>query len=202
MFNFFSRFFLKKSKPLISDTGGWIGVNEHYLDQGLIDSIIKFCTSNNVVTVNDLGSGSQAKYSLMLDNSGFSVHAYDYNPEILKVDRVPVNIIDLTKVQSIKKSDLTICLEVGEHIPPEYENILIENILSSSDKYLILSWAILGQDGHGHVNCKTNFDVIHTFQTKGWVIDMEETNSLRNASSLSWFKNTLFVFRNRNGLKS
>jgi hypothetical protein len=195
MIRIFKRF-RKKTKPVISETGGWTGVNEHYLDKGLIEGISRFCSKNCVDSINDLGSGSQAKYSLVLKDSGFSVNAFDYNVEIRKISSIPTFVIDLTEIQFIKKTDLTICLEVGEHVPKKYEDILIENISNSSSRFLILSWAIIGQDGHGHVNCKTNFEVINLFRLKGWILDYEETELLRNSSSLSWFQNTIFVFKN------
>jgi hypothetical protein len=49
---------------------------------------------------------------------------------------------------------------VAEHIPPEYESIFIENLISCNRKGIILSWAIPGQGGHGHFNEKPNDYVI------------------------------------------
>lgn len=191
-FNYLKNKFRKK--PKISESGGWIGFNEHYLDEKLLNSIASFINSKNIKTCNDLGAGCQARYSLKLNEFGTSVNAYDYNPEILKIKDISTFVIDLTEKQEILKSDLVLCLEVGEHISDIYFNNLLHNITSASKNYIILSWAIIGQDGHGHVNCKSNFEIIYQFNKLGFKLSLEDTNLLRNNVSLPWFKHSLFVF--------
>lgn len=51
------------------------------------------------------------------------------------------------------KLDLCLCLEVMEHIEPEYADNLVYNLHTLSDK-LLLSIAPPGQGGHYHVNCQ------------------------------------------------
>jgi hypothetical protein len=48
---------------------------------------------------------------------------------------------------------LTICLEVAEHIEPEYAHIFVGNLTLLS-KRILLSAAPPGQGGHHHVNCQ------------------------------------------------
>jgi hypothetical protein len=49
--------------------------------------------------------------------------------------------------------DLCMCLEVAEHIEPEYSTMLVKNLCSVSSNVLI-SAAPPGQKGHHHVNCQ------------------------------------------------
>jgi hypothetical protein len=42
-----------------------------------------------------------------------------------------------------------ICLEVAEHLPPESEPQLLATIERYCHEWLVLSWAIVGQPGHG-----------------------------------------------------
>ena len=144
--------------------------------------------------VNDLGSGSQAHYSRYLHNSGLDVLAFDHNPKILENKDVEVRVADLTCPLNLREAEITICLEVGEHIPEILESEFIKNVIQSSSDWLILSWAIIGQVGHGHVNCKSNFDVIDGFRQNGYFIDFEKTADIRNTAKLPWFKHSLFVF--------
>jgi hypothetical protein len=49
--------------------------------------------------------------------------------------------------------DLCLCLEVAEHIEPEYAEIFVRNLTRLSNDILI-SIAPPGQGGHHHVNCR------------------------------------------------
>ena len=52
--------------------------------------------------------------------------------------------------------DAVLSLEVGEHIPEDYEDIYLENLDRHADKIIILSWAVPEQGGFGHVNERDN----------------------------------------------
>lgn len=55
--------------------------------------------------------------------------------------------------KGIGRYDLALCLEVAEHIEPEYAHQLIQNLGLLSGRILI-SAAPPGQGGHYHVNCR------------------------------------------------
>jgi hypothetical protein len=53
-----------------------------------------------------------------------------------------IMIADLRKpLLGIEASDMTICLEVAEHIDPEMLDVFLQNIHSSTTKWLIMSWS-------------------------------------------------------------
>ena len=60
-------------------------------------------------------------------------------------------------------------LEVGEHIPKEYEDIFINNLHNNNNKGIILSWAILGQGGFGHVNEQNNDYIKSKMSNLGYI---------------------------------
>jgi len=56
--------------------------------------------------------------------------------------RNKIHIADLRRpLLGIDTSDLTICLEVAEHIDPEMLDVFLNNVYSSTSKWLIMSWS-------------------------------------------------------------
>lgn len=62
-------------------------------------------------------------------------------------------IKDLREPFTMRKFSVCTCLEVAEHIEPEYSDIFVANLVRLSD-IIILSAAPPGQGGHYHVNCQ------------------------------------------------
>jgi tryptophanyl-tRNA synthetase len=90
--------------------------------------------------------------------------------------------------------DLVISIEVGEHIPKDFEQTFIDNITKSATKNIILSWAIVGQGGNGHINCQNNDYIISEVTKRGWNFEAETTLSARNKMPDIWIKNTVMFF--------
>ena len=104
--------------------------------------------------------------------------------------------IDLGKEAKIKeKYDLVMSLEVGEHIPENKENIFLDNVTNFASRDVVLSWAVPGQGGKGHVNEKYNKWVIDRMNDRNFSYDECLSNYLRKHSQLRWFKNTIMVFK-------
>jgi hypothetical protein len=89
-------------------------------------------------------------------------------------------------------------LEVAEHLPVQYEDIFINNLDKLNKKGIVLSWALEGQGGDGHVNEKNNNYVKEKFKKLGYLNDVNAENKLRNATTNAWwFKKTIMVFRKK-----
>jgi tryptophanyl-tRNA synthetase len=101
---------------------------------------------------------------------------------------------DFSQPASVGRFNLVLSLEVGEHIPAQYEQTFIDNLINSSREYIVLSWAVENQPGIGHVNCRNNDFVISEFQKRGLDYSKGSSEYLREHSTLPWFKNTLMVF--------
>lgn len=103
---------------------------------------------------------------------------------------------DLSQPFITASHDLGICLEVGEHIPEDYESVFLDNITQSS-KYVLLSWAIPNQDGYGHVNCKDNLYIFQQMQQRGFSLQLNQTMDLRSVieDSFEYLRHTLMLFK-------
>lgn len=106
---------------------------------------------------------------------------------------------DLAKVFYTPFEGQILSLEVGEHIPKEYEKTFIDNLCENcySNSKIVLSWAIEGQGGIGHVNCRNNDYVIERFRERNFEINPYLTEFLRQGIEMSvrYFQDTLMVFQ-------
>jgi len=104
--------------------------------------------------------------------------------------------IDLSVSVEFIPYDFVLCLEVGEHIPKEREQVFIDNVVKATGKDLVMSWAVPGQySASGHVNNRSNEYVIEQMGSRGLRFQKKMTRYLRYYTTLEWFKNTLLVFR-------
>lgn len=90
--------------------------------------------------------------------------------------------------------DWVMSLEVGEHIPQSGEKNFLDNLVKHACVGVVLSWAVLGQPGHGHVNCHSNDYIRKEMLSRGLVTDKVAVK-LRAMVDIAHFKNTLMVFR-------
>lgn len=89
-----------------------------------------------------------------------------------------------------------ISLEVGEHIPAEHAGAYLDNVCRFGGD-VILSWAIPGQPGHGHINCQSNEWVINEMEKRGYLESEFKSLDMRLATQhchCTWFRNTLMYF--------
>jgi hypothetical protein len=70
---------------------------------------------------------------------------YDGNPNTKTISDGLCDVAYLSKPQIFNKVDWVICLEVGEHIPKQFENILFDNMCNHATEGIIMSWAFPGQ---------------------------------------------------------
>ena len=153
------------------------------------------------LTLLDIGCGN-GYYSHYLKMNSIYIEptCYDGNPHTIEITKGKCEIMDFSKYQVLPIYDWVLSLEVGEHIPYEYEHIFIHNLVKHARFGIILSWATPGQNGDGHVNCKTNEYIREKIVKNGFKFDVNSTDFLRRMASPYpevgyWFKNTLMVFR-------
>jgi hypothetical protein len=189
------------SKFTIKENGIWENPTSHghHFDKGIYEGILNLIIKEKINNIVDFGCGT-GDYIKNLIKQGYNCAAYDGNPFTPKLTEGIGEIQDLSIVFDLgKKYDLVISFEVGEHIPKKYEDIYIENICKHSNNYLLLSWAIIGQSGSGHINCQNNEYIINKIKQKGFEYDHKSSIILRNnVTSAYWFKNTIMLFK-KNG---
>jgi len=185
----------------INSRGFWETQNGegHLHDRKLLHGLIKLCKTYKQKFLVDFGCG-MGDYAKGLCNAGFSCDAYDGNPNTNELTGGIGHTLDLSEPQDMGiMYDMVLSLEVGEHIPVEYESIFIQNLVNHADKMLVLSWAVPGQDGFGHVNCRDNDYIIGKLKDYGFWYDSRWSNMLRRGSLLPWFRQTIMVFHREKG---
>ena len=177
-------------------TGIWLNDSliGHGYDVPLSNALLDILRKNQIEDVYDFGCG-HGLYTKNFIKNNIMCEGYDGNPNTQQLTDNVCSVLDLSKSFTLSKKEYVITLEVGEHIPKEYEHIFIDNVHKHNSKGIILSWAVLGQGGDGHVNCQNNEYIKQKFLDLGYHNDIEDENYLRHNSSFSWFKNTIMVFK-------
>ena len=163
----------------------------HVYDKTLSEYLKNFFTEQSVY---DFGCGP-GEYTKHFVDNGIEAVGYDGNPNTPKLSNGLCKVADLTEQHNFGKRDWVMSLEVAEHIPKEGEKAYIENLIKHCNKGIVLSWALPGQPGDGHINCQSNEYVITLMEKHGLLLDSNVSNQLREASTEWWFKNTLMCFR-------
>jgi hypothetical protein len=106
-------------------------------------------------TVTDFGAGDgwwPHTFVQMGTRWAWAVELYEKAREYIPKD-VNAVLHDLREPMVVEtRSDVVICLEVGEHLPPSAACTLVETIVSATKGVLLFSAAGPGQPGTGHIN--------------------------------------------------
>ena len=181
----------------INKLGFWETTDQtgHIHDRSISAALCNYLADKQAKTVVDFGCG-MGDYAKAFKSDGYKVEAYDGNPNTKTLSGGIGEVLDLSKAFYLgKKFDVVISLEVGEHIPAEFEDQFIDNITNHAKKHLVISWAIEGQGGSGHVNCKNNNYIIAQIENRGFKHNAKDSQTIRNAATnASWFSYTIMVF--------
>jgi cyclopropane fatty-acyl-phospholipid synthase-like methyltransferase len=181
----------------ISEKGYWIGdVPEcHVTDRVLGEAIADFFIEEDARTVVDFGCG-MGDYVMELRCRGIAAEGYDGNPLTPQFTNGICKVRDLSEPFQLEETfDWVMSLEVGEHLPQQYEKIFIENLMRHAKKGILLSWAIKNQGGTGHFNEQNNDYIKAIFADYGYINDLKAEKKLRSKAQCSWFVHSLMVFR-------
>jgi hypothetical protein len=184
-------------ETLIKQSGAWNNknVNEHSFDKTLAYCILNFLQDNKIQNCVDFGCGD-GSYTKYFNENSIVTKGYDGNPFTPEITNGLCSIIDLSVPFNLKeKYDCVMSLEVGEHIPKCYEHIFIQNLINHANNLIILSWAVPGQGGHGHVNCVDNSYIKDILSSKNFLNRPHIENILRQSATCNWFRNTIMVFQ-------
>lgn len=186
----------------ISNTGAWQNnsldghtnsKNIPYFDEPLSKSIVNLFKNNGVCSLYDFGCGHGLYTKYFIENN-FICHGYDGNPYTFTITNGLCNVLDLSIPINLLPLDFVLSLEVGEHIPKQFESNFIQNLHKHNTKGIIVSWAVKGQGGNGHVNEQNNDYIKQQFLDLGYENNIDQEKILRNSATIPWFKNTIMVF--------
>jgi len=102
---------------------------------------------------------------------------------------------DLTQLtHSEKKYDLTICLEVAEHLPPESATSFVDFLTTSSD-VILFSAAVPFQGGQGHINERPMSYWLELFEERNYTVyDFIRPQIWNNRSVDWWYSQNILIF--------
>jgi len=184
----------------IAPTGYWSSTDptldkEHHNCRPLAQWLIDYLSEDKETPIYDFGCGF-GFYLNELKKAGFqNVTGFEGDPPVNKLFN-NIKTQDLTKPFSVPQKGTCIFLEVAEHVPAQYEDALLDNVIKACDKKIIMSWAVRGQHGKGHVNCLNNDEAIAKFEKLGFRYCEEDSLAARqiDLSIAPWFKNTIMIF--------
>ncbi len=89
--------------------------------------------------------------------------------------------------------DLVLCLEVGEHLPAEAAEQLVESCVRHSNT-VVFSAAVPGQEGKGHINCQPH-EYWHAYFS---LFEFEFLDSIRpliqDGRVSTWYRDNTFLY--------
>jgi cyclopropane fatty-acyl-phospholipid synthase-like methyltransferase len=170
-------------------------IHKHYFDVKLASSVGKLYR-NDVDTVVDVGCGIGMYSKFFTNKYNWKCIGLEGTKNIKDISVYnKIKTVDLSKPIGIMPTfDLVFCLEVGEHIPKQYEKVFIDNIISMADKHIVLSWGIPTQKGKGHVNLRENSYIKGLLHDKGFKFDIEKTCKLRENTKFNYFNVSVMAF--------
>jgi len=106
-----------------------------------------------------------------------------------------VKFLDLTLPQYwLPRYDWVLCLEVLEHIPAEFETIVLDNIDRAAGHGMVFSWALPGQQGFQHINGRPPEYVNQTLFNRGYKMDANASRTLREKALFVWLRSNVNVY--------
>ena len=94
-------------------------------------------------------------------------------------------------------TDAAMSIEVAEQIPAQFEDKFVDNLVGSARDLVILSWAVPGQGGEGHVNGKMAVAVNQKMKERGWEKNEEFMSQLQLSATLPRKRANVQVFTKR-----
>ena len=181
-------------------TGVWNSLKVkdlHICDVTLANGLVEFFKKESINTLADFGCGMGEYVKIFIENN-INALGFDGNPYTPQLTNNLCKVLDLSKeIKFNEPFDWVLSLEVGEHLPPHLEHIFINNLHYNNKYGIVLSWAIKGQGGDGHFNEQDNNYIKTKMSSLGYINDIENELKLRDLAKISWFKNTIMVFRKK-----
>lgn len=171
------------------------------LDHGLWLAILeRLRGQTDQPTVADLGAGV-GRYVAELRAAGYNAVGLDGIPGVNDLSEGRVYEVDFATETPHWETmwgaapDAVISTEVGEHIPAEHAANYLRWCTEIPASLLIMSWAVPGQRGRDHINCRLPEWVASEVGKRGWVLDHDGTVRARATAGKGWDRKLLVFAR-------
>jgi len=188
-----------KSSLKVSEFGGWCravslpGSKEHVTDKIFLQGLSTFLANKTVGSFGDGPGHYKAGMEALGDVRSYT--AYDGAPFVEEVTDGKVNFMDLSAPQyGYPIFDWVLSFEVGEHIPAQFEDIFLDNVVRHAREGVVLSWATIGQRGYSHVNNKNLSSVVMQMERRGFSLNDVISNYMMNQASVQWLRENVRVY--------
>ncbi len=113
-----------------------------------------------------------------------------------------VERVDLTEKQKLSDADVSICLEVAEHIENKFSDTLVENIVSTKPKTIMFTAAVPGQEGTNHINLQPHEFWLKKFENKGYYLNRALSNKFRydlndELKATRWYLDNMMILEKK-----
>ena len=183
---------------MITETGYWKSeeASEHHIHSPSLSTwICNFLEKHKKAPIIDFGCG-MGFYLKDLYNNGYeNLLGVEGDPPYTDY-LFPILTQDLSCSFNLGTRGNVVCLEVGEHIPKQFQETFIDNITNHCNNYLIMSWALHNQGGDGHVNELDNDVIIKEIEKRGFRHIEKLSQDARNSVEdfCNYFRNTIMIF--------
>jgi glycosyltransferase involved in cell wall biosynthesis len=184
---------LKKELPTYPERFNYQAMESE--EKPMADRLAKWIKEElNPFNVLDIGCGP-GMYVDSMRNLGLNATGMDIDERVIGKKHLKYqSLLDITN----EKSDVTICLEVAEHINKSLEDEVVKKVASTVNKTLIWTAASIGQGGIGHINCKDKEEWSHKLSQQGLKRNFEKEqqliNYIRSDYHMGWFPQNLLYF--------
>ncbi|MBQ8867133.1 MAG: hypothetical protein IJ013_05365 [Bacteroidaceae bacterium] len=203
--NAIDKYMLKEPSKGTSSTGCWLSCsfNDYDYDYGLTLGLLFLCRTLEIDSVLDLGCGP-GYYVSDLQIEKIPAIGYDGNPHTSELSslimpkdtRYPCEEADVTEELNVSEPyDLVLFLNVGEYIPPQHEERVLNNLAACTGRYLIMNWASYKKHDERIVNAIPEETLLKKMEQHGFVLDKLATKVMRDHSRKKENKEGLLVFQ-------
>lgn len=158
-----------------------------------LDVVFAKCVSDMVQggSLTELGAGKGCYTAYMKAHGVKIVAAVDGARNIGDLTKGLVTTWDLTQPMEAK-ADWVMSLEVAEHIPMEFEDAFLDNVVRNARCYVILSWSKTTKAGSGHVNARNRTYVYNKMRTLGFEEASDVTGWLFRRAAWMYYARVYF----------
>jgi len=167
--------------------------NKTHLDNGVLEWCINKLDIKSYLDIG-CGPGGMVELAEQKNLKALGIDG-DYTLERYKKDKFVIHDFTKGPAPITEKFDLGWSVEFVEHVHEEY----IPNYIPAFQKckYIIMTYAPPGWEGHHHVNLQEEHYWIRVFDRFGFTHNKEYTKQIRQASTMNAHKRKKAFVRNR-----